>query len=665
MVTISASFETLPIPIPVPERTTLLNYEETVATMINKHWEADGDAWKLDKKSLVKAFIYLHLNKSKNLENSFKTLFVEIDSEKLDEFLQSLVFQCLKQGKNKIHQYALSLISFDKLESILESKGDGFGEELQTVKDLASTVSKYYKEPQGSKAKKSFLLEIKRSFSFVLNFIPNVINTFMIAFSLYDIGKDPQSAWEASALLDVYYKFIMIPAAIVVVLNCILPPLGLGIYGIAAAIVLVLLVALVIYVKWLRPCPNRLPHCTNLTEDSRLGHLAPVVGREDEIGKLVNLFSNLDNNLSRHAILVGPSGVGKTEIVKGLAQKIAEGKDIPKSLRNKKIFVINTASLVQGGMYGYADQLTYLMNRVKGYENEVIFFFDEIQAALKEKSCLSDFLKPILDRGKIHCIAATTTKEYNKYILKDLAFARRFEKVNITEMGDDDVKEVLQTLIRDSKDGALVDDTSLDSIITKTNSIKEKALKENSQSEYQQPAFSVQVLTHAIKKVSTTSDSNSTPPELIAKRSKSNALKISMSRNVHFRPTTPDGKKILAEIQKLDEEIDQDEDALKVKRNEITLFKKLFAELKNKQSNMKKMATVALKKKRKYQVKELKKFYLEYEYIVPQLKKLIDKLKNKINDDHHKINVDDALIDEVLREIQENEKQIVDSHESK
>ncbi|MEC7838685.1 MAG: AAA family ATPase [Chlamydiota bacterium] len=636
-------------------------YIELVSSYINDDCSTKEQNWETSKTELIEAFTYLHSNKSRRLRDVFKNLFVAIPPDRLDSFLQDIVYKSIFEKKPEMHSYALSLVSFEQLENILQSKDDSFDEELNSIKELAEIVAKYYREPPGSKAKKSFFLEIRRMFSFVFNFIPNVINTFMIAFSLYDIGKDPQSAWEASALLDVYYKFIMIPAAIVVVLNCILPPLGLTIYAIAASIVLVAIVALVIYIKWIRPCPNRLPHCTNLTEDAKLGRVAPVVGREHEIDRLVNLFSNLDSSLSRHAILVGPSGVGKTEIIKGLAQKISRGKDIPKSLRKKKIFVINTASLVQGGMYGYADQLTYLINRVKGFENEVIFFFDEIQAAFKNKKPFSDFLKPILDRGKIHCVAATTTNEYNKYLLRDPAFARRFERINVTEMGDDDIKEVLQVLIRDSEDGALIDDIALDSIIAKTNQVKNEIVAKKGGTEYQQPAFAVQVLTHAIKKVSTTSDSHNTPPALVEKKARLTSLRTSMNRNPQFRPTTPEGKRMLVEMRNLEKEIQSYKDSLSSKKKAIAYFKEKFADLQKMQLQLKKVAATALKDKRK--TKRLKSFFWEYEYVIPQTKKAIDALKEVINDDYHKIAVDDALIDEVIREIQENEKQITQSND--
>ena len=306
-------------------------------------------------------------------------------------------------------------MSYDRLQEIFAHKEKGFEEVYTSIQELASNVSKYFSEPPVSKVKKSLLVEIKRGLSLILNFIPNIINTFLIAFSLYDIGKEPQTAWEASAMLDVYYKFIMIPSAIIVVLTVILPFVGFKLYAIAAGVILICSLALFIYIKWLRPCPNRLPYCVNLTEDAKFGRISTVVGRNDEIEKLVALFSSLDSNNSRHAILVGPSGIGKTEVVKGFAQRIAQSdSSIPQNLRNKKIFVINTASLVQGGKWGYADQLTYLLNKVKGYENEVIFFFDEIHAAFKNSKNSAFF--------KVHLILLVLTREHRYLSFNHLNF---------------------------------------------------------------------------------------------------------------------------------------------------------------------------------------------------------------------------------------------------
>lgn len=600
---------------------------------------------------LAKGFKKLyHNNADSKLKKNFKLFFDRAKLEILDEFLNIVASIGLKEKNLGLHESALSYLSYDRLQEIFTHKEKVFGETYASIEELASNVSKYFSEPPVSKAKTSLLIEIKRGLSLILNFIPNIINTFLIAFSLYDIGKEPQTAWEASAMLDVYYKFIMIPSAIIVVLSVILPFVGFKLYAIAAGVILICSLALFVYVKWFRPCPNRLPYCVNLTEDVKLGRISTVVGRNDEIDKLVALFSSLDSNNSQHAILVGPSGIGKTEVVKGFAQRIAQpNSTIPQKLRNKKIFVINTASLVQGGKWGYADQLTYLLNKVKGYENEVIFFFDEIHAAFKnsKNSALSDYLKPILDRGKIHCIAATTTEEYKKYIEKDIAFKRRFQRINVGEMKNNTVKEVLQTLVKESSDNVYVEEEAIDAIIKKTNKLKKKE-----DASEQQPAYAVQILTHAMKKVAASTDINAEPPKLVELKAELNSLKSNMSSHSDLFPTSPKGRILFAKIQKIEKEIKMIEGALSTKKAKIEKFKKTFSELKEKNDELKKEAFKGLKNRQNN--KSLKHFYWQYAYTIPQLQKVLNDLKIEINDEHIKIAVDEKLIEEVLMEIEEN-----------
>lgn len=524
---------------------------EKVTQIYNENFT--GDPLVICQK-LCYSFTYLFENKnSKKLRNIFDKVFQKCEIKILDQFIKKIVEKGFEKDFEKIHNFLLKFISLDHLEKIYQLNSP---KEINSIHKLAEIISTSFKKKGNAKIKKSFINEFKRTFSFLFNFIPNIINTFLIAFSLFDIGKEPQTAWEASSMLDVYYKFIMIPSAVVVVLSILIPVVGIKLYAIAAAILLLSSLFLFIYIKWIRPCPNRLPHATNLTEDAKLGRMNPVVGRNKEINHLISLFSSLKKNVSKHVILVGPSGIGKTEIIKGFVQKIIKTKNkvngAIKDLKNKKIFTINTASIISGGNWGFADQLTYLMSRIKGYERKVIFFFDEIHAAFKDKkSTLSDFLKPLLDRGGIHCIAATTSEEYNKFVLKDTAFARRLERMDIEEMNKADLKRVLQSLIKDWCEKILIDNDTLEKVIQKTNLIKKNLTEGECSSRFQQPAFAVQVLTQVIKKSTFQLDKDFIPTELSDLRSRLKSLKITMSQDSNYYPTEEKGKQLLKKMEKI------------------------------------------------------------------------------------------------------------------
>lgn len=589
--------------------------------------------------------------KSDSLQKPLRILLNKLPIQKLDPLLTSVVYSSIKKNNGAVHRLCLSLLTYETMEAILRNKS----EEAQTIQQLAEQIKAVVPLNPNNKHEKSILLEFKRIGSFIINFIPNLINTFLIAFSLFDIGKEPQSAWEASAMLDIYYKCIMIPVAILVLVKLFVPAVGAAPYLITAGVVVLLLIALIIYIKWLKPCPSTLPHCHNLTQDAKLGYLSSVVGREQEIQKLVSLFSNTDEHSARHAILVGPSGVGKSEIVKGLAQRIASG-NVPESLKKKTIFVVNTASLVQGGMYGFADQMSFLLNRIKGHENEVIFFFDEIHVALKKKSNLSEFLKPIFDRGKIHCIAATTTLEYNKYIrgntqkAGDPAFGRRFERINIDDMNKDDTKQVLQSLIEQSDRGVIVDEKAINSIIKKTNEVI--AATKDEKLQRHQPAFAVEVLTQALNEVSASLDESFVPANLNNDKAKLKCLRESLRANTtNIRPYTKEGRKVLNEIRDIENKIKNAQELVDKKRELIQLYKTNAAYLQSQKQNLGNQTAEALSQPKKYKKIELKKWYFNVEFLLPQLEKVIEDLKNEITNDNFRVEVDRDLIDKIMNEM--------------
>lgn len=618
-----------------------------------------SEKWANNREILVKGICALESRKSTPLDSALESAFKQLTPHAIDDLLKALAVASIKEKNERLADSGLNYLSLDQIDEIFKENS----KKTSTVKDFAEFLHKNYPESPDSALKKSFWLEMKRIFSFIINFIPNLINTFLIAFSLYDIGKEPQSAWEASALLDVYYKFVMIPAAIVVVVSFLLPSIGASVYAITLGVLLATATALIVYIKWLRPCPASLPHCQNLTLDAKLGYLTPVIGREEEIQKLVSLFTSLDDNSSRHALLVGSSGVGKTEIVRGLAQRIAQG-DVPKQLLGKKIFVINTASLVQGGMWGYADQMNVLMNRIKGYEKEVVFFFDEIHVALKNKSCLSDFLKPLLDRGKIHCIAATTTEEFNKYIKGssekpgDPAFARRFEKIDVEDMTDGDTKRVLQALSRDSSRSVHIEDSALDTIIEKTKAFvatqSETALKRH------QPAFAVEVLTHAVNTVAASHDPTFQPLDLTEKKSTLDSLRQSLTAHCNnFRSHTNEGRDLIEKIQNLEEEILQLEKQNSENNTLIKDVKTLLALQKQHLQAVGNLAKEALNADEKIQKQRLKHLFFETEYYLPGLQKMIEEIKKQVCSESFRVSVDSLLVEKIIDEMIRKDEQVV------
>ena len=187
----------------------------------------------------------------------------------------------------------------------------------------------------------------------------------------------------------------------------------------------------------------------NLTDRARQGKLDPVIGRDAEIRRISQVLTRRTKN---NPVLIGEPGVGKTAVVEGLAQRIVAG-DVAESLRGKELIALDISALVAGAMYRgqFEDRLKKVLKEITDSEGQIITFIDELHVLMgagggEGSVAASNMLKPMLARGELHMIGATTLNEYREFIEKDAALERRFQQVYVGEPNVEDTVAILRGL---------------------------------------------------------------------------------------------------------------------------------------------------------------------------------------------------------------------------
>src|SRR5512142_2322910 len=187
----------------------------------------------------------------------------------------------------------------------------------------------------------------------------------------------------------------------------------------------------------------------DLTELARKGKLDPVIGRDEEVRRVMQILSRRTKN---NPVLIGEPGVGKTAIVEGLAQRIVRG-DVPEPLKNKRVMALDFGAMVAGAKYRgeFEERLKAVLKEITGAEGQIIVFIDEIHTVVGAGAAegamdASNMLKPMLARGELHAIGATTLDEYRKHIEKDAALERRFQPIVVDEPSVEDTISILRGL---------------------------------------------------------------------------------------------------------------------------------------------------------------------------------------------------------------------------
>ena len=354
---------------------------------------------------------------------------------------------------------------------------------------------------------------------------------------------------------------------------------------------------------------------TDLVDAARKGKLDPVIGRDLEIRRAIEILSRRTKN---NPVLIGQPGVGKTAVVEGLAQRIVNG-DVPDGLKGKTIFSLDMGSLIAGAKYRgeFEERLKAVLNEIDKSDGNIILFIDEIHTIVgagKTEGSMDagNLLKPKLARGELHCIGATTLDEYRKYIETDAALERRFQKVMVDEPSVEDTISILRGLKEkfEIHHGVRITDNALIACATLSNRyISDRYL----------PDKAIDLMDEAAARIRTEIDSMPSDLDQISRK----IMQLEIEKQALSKEDDKASKSRLDAISEELANLKTENDELMAKwSNE----KNMIQELKNKKLKLDELRHEIESAEREYDLEKLAK--LKYGEL-PALEKVIEDLKNK------------------------------------
>ncbi len=499
----------------------------STTTDLDKHWDHN-------LKLIVRAFDSVDYH---SLRPHLRIILKKLSLEQTGQLFNELINQGAKGKGLGALQNCLKVISVKELEEMMEKKITESGMTTDEAIQSMALAEKEYRKIITTSADNT----IKQHGKTLANLFHGIMDTLLMSISFLDMGKEPASTWDAAHLLEIYGKLLGAPLIIFAALATMCTPMTAFI--LTASIVFSIIVALYTYIKWIKPCPQNIDLCKNLLTAALKGELAPVLAREKEIDEVLRCLAASTDTHRAHPLLCGKSGIGKTEIVRGVAQRLATG-NVPEVLKGKTLLVINTADLVDKGMsYDSQDKIQKLLNRLGKHKKDVIIFFDEVHKAMPD---ISDRLKTVIDTSidsLPYCIAATTEEEYQKFILNETAFSGRFQKIDVLPTTNEQTLLILrETANREAPDIGITEKSL--KLITELSTEKLKGTMA-------QPKAGKRILNNAFTQIRERQSERYSSPIL---QQKSQEL-ANLSSAVHAEPEAFDSAEKIARISKLKLEI--------------------------------------------------------------------------------------------------------------
>ncbi len=562
------------------------------------------------------------------LRAPIRTIFKSLEFKQLGQIFDKLIASGMDEKALDAINKCLALIPTTELKDMLQNAISQSKTTPQEALQTFALAEKEYQKLVTSSAQST----LKQHGTTVIKKVRNFIDTALLSYRILDIGKEPGSSWDASERLQAYTKIIAGPLLIFAALATVCSVVVALI--VTASIAAAAILATWVYTNWLQGSPDIIEPCLNLTTLALQGSLKPVLAREAEIDEVLKALASSSETHRSHPLLCGPSGVGKTEIIRGIAQRLATG-NVPDCLKGKKLLSVNAAELFDGrsSQREPEDKLQRMLNRMDRHKNDYIVFFDEVHNAMKQQAGASERLKTILDthpNALMYCIAATTEAEYQKYIEPDLAFCRRFQKVNVKATNKSQTLLILREMANCEAGHLEISQKVLEKIYESSTLHMPKL---------QQPAAAIRILARVISSCAMPNQHDITPE--IQVKEQNVAL---MSSAIRAEPDTKNANDDIEKMQKLKQEIND----LKNAHAETSKHNAALHNMKRfRAEQISAMFKMALSASEDASAKTSNQFLFWNYYLVPNLKSKIEAYQNQFASGSS-VQIDEALIDALI-----------------
>lgn len=368
-----------------------------------------------------------------------------ISHDELDAFLKEVITWGTAYDPRAFFNTLAEIVDTNKLNELAHYKTRNSHLNFRSVRELAQQMVEDYPLESSASFKDRLYIEWQKFRPLVLYFIPNVLNIFFEVFNFLDSHKKFTSLWEKHLLLEVLYKFILIPFTLIHILNPILVA-PTKVYLVATLILFGTGLLAAAYHRWFKPIPADIVNCKNLEKQVELGIIKPKIGQSATLEKIIQAMMSGSNIL-----IIGKSGEGKTALVHQLVQLKKEGK-LPKNLSELRAFSLNCGDLMGHGSFGHAEMINQTKEKIEGFEKKLLMFFDDIDALANNPSCMHSFKQCFMNEDEHNplFIASTTIKGLQKIqeLDTDGSFMQRVVPIVLESASDDQCELVLNEFIK-------------------------------------------------------------------------------------------------------------------------------------------------------------------------------------------------------------------------